>query len=49
MIGFTLAALGPEIKFFLALVAILGPFAIGVLIFIIKKIEKENPERIRWR
>ena len=44
-----LAALGPEIKLFLEVVAIAGPLAIGVLVIIIKRIEKENPDRIRWR
>tara|TARA_B100000029_G_C17386883_1_gene891910 strand:- start:621 stop:770 length:150 start_codon:yes stop_codon:yes gene_type:complete len=43
------AALGPEIKLFLALVAFAGPTAIIILIFIIKKIEQKNPDRIRWR
>jgi len=43
------AVLGPELKIFLALVSIIGPVAIAVLVFIIKRIEKENPGRIRWR
>ena len=44
-----LSTLGPEIKVFLVAVSIIGPVAIGILIFIIKRIEKENPNRIRWR
>ena len=43
------ATLGPEIKVFLGVVAIAGPVAIGFLLFIIKRIEKSNPDRIRWR
>ena len=43
------AVLGPEIKLFLAVVTISGPVAIGALLFIIKRIEKENPDKIRWR
>ena len=43
------AVLGPELKLFLTLVFILGPLSIAVLVFIIKRIEKENPDRIRWR
>ena len=49
MIWTYLAVLGPEIKVFLAFVAIAGPASIGVLLLIIKKIEKENPDRVRWR
>ena len=49
MIWASFAALGPELKLFLAVVTIVGPFMIGILIFIIKRIEKKNPDRIRWR
>ncbi len=49
MIWGPLAALGPEIKLFLILVSILGPISIAILIYFIKRIEKENPSRIRWR
>ncbi len=49
MIGTFFSVLGPEIKGLLTLFAIAGPVAIGILLFIIKRIEKENPERIRWR
>ena len=37
------------IKAFLTIVFILGPFSIGMLIFVLKKIEEKKPERIRWR
>ena len=43
------AVLGPEIKLFLGVVAIAGPVAVVSLIFIIKRIESKNPDRIRWR
>ena len=49
MILTSLAALGPEIKVVLVVIAIAGPVAIGTLLFIIKRIEKEYPDRIRWR
>ena len=49
MILTSLAALGPEVKAVLVVFAIAGPVAIGILFFIIKRIEKENPDRIRWR
>ena len=44
-----LAVLDPTIKTFIYVVAIAGPLSIAVLIFLLKKIEKNNPERIRWR
>ena len=43
------AVLGPEIKLFLIAVAVTGPLAIIALILILKRIEKIDPERIRWR
>ena len=49
MIWTPFALLGPEIKIFMTVAAITGPIAIGILIFVIKRIEKENPDRIRWR
>mgnify|MGYP007063349779 CR=1 FL=1 len=49
MISASLAVLGPEVKSLLVVFAIVGPMAIGILLFIIKRIEKENPDRIRWR
>ena len=44
-----LAVLNPTIQTFIYVVAIAGPLSIAVLIFLLKKIEKNNPERIRWR
>ena len=44
-----LAVLDPTIQIFIYVVAIAGPLSIAVLIFLLKKIEKNNPERIRWR
>ncbi len=44
-----LAVLDPTIQTFIYVVAIAGPLSIAVLIFLLKKIEKNNPERIRWR
>ena len=43
-----LGVLGPEIKILLVGFAIAGPMAVIGLIIFIKKIEKENPERVRW-
>ena len=42
------AVLDPTIQTFIYVVAIAGPVSIAVLIFLLKKIEKHNPERIRW-
>ena len=44
-----LAVLDPTIQTFIYVVAIAGPLSIVVLILLLKKIEKNNPERIRWR
>ena len=49
MIFTPIAALGPEIKVFVVVAAVAGPIAIGILLLIIKRIEKTNPDRIRWR
>ena len=43
------AVLDPTIQTFIYVVAIAGPLSIAVLIFLLKKIEKKKPERIRWR
>ena len=43
------SVLNPTIQTFMYVVAIAGPLSIAVLIFLLKKIEKNNPERIRWR
>ena len=44
-----LVTLDPNIKIFISAVVILGPLSIAGLIFLLKNIEKDNPERIRWR
>ena len=41
--------LAPEIKTFIWIVAIIAPLAIAIVISILKKIEKTNPEKIRWK
>ena len=43
------AGLDPATKTFIVLVAILGPLAIAGVIFKLKKIEKNDPQRIRWK
>ena len=42
------AALDPSIKGFISFAAILGPICILAMIYLLKKIEKENPDKIRW-
>ncbi len=44
-----LVTLDPRIKIFISVVGILGPLSIIGLIFLLKNIEKDNPDRIRWR
>tara|TARA_B100000700_G_scaffold321627_1_gene421295 strand:+ start:2831 stop:2989 length:159 start_codon:yes stop_codon:yes gene_type:complete len=41
--------LDPLIKTFIELVIIIGPLSIVGVILLLKKIEKDNPERIRWK
>ncbi|WP_269622695.1 hypothetical protein [Prochlorococcus marinus] len=43
-----IGVLGTEIKLFISIVFVLGPFSIAALILLLKKIEKTNPDRIRW-
>ncbi len=43
------AVLDPLIKTFIQVVIIVGPLIILSLIFLLKRIEKVNPERIRWK
>ena len=43
------AVLDPAIKTFIVIVAIAGPLSIVGIIFLLKKIEQDNPERIRWK
>lgn len=49
MIFFLAKGLGPEIITFLKLIAILAPLNIIGIIILLKKIEKKDPNRIRWK
>ncbi len=44
-----LGTLNSSIKIFLEVAFILGPISIAITIALLKKIEQNNPERIRWR
>ncbi len=48
MINF-FAVLDPAIKTFIGIVVLAGPLSIAGVIFLLKKIEKDNPDRIRWK
>ena len=41
--------LDPLIKTFIEVVIIIGPLSMTGVILLLKKIEKENPDRIRWK
>tara|TARA_B100000700_G_C14651999_1_gene672401 strand:+ start:414 stop:623 length:210 start_codon:yes stop_codon:yes gene_type:complete len=41
--------LDPALKNFIGVVLILGPLSILALVFFLKRIEKEEPGRIRWK
>ena len=43
------AILDPAIKTFIGIVAILGPLSISGIIILLMNIEKNDPERIRWK
>ena len=43
------AVLAPLIKTFVEVAIIIGPLTIVGLILLLKEIEKDNPERIRWK
>ena len=43
------AALDPIIKTFIEVVIIIGPLSLAGVILLLKKIEKDNPDRIRWK
>ena len=43
------AVLNPAIKTFIGIVALAGPISFAGIIFLLKKIEKDDPERIRWK
>ena len=42
-------SLDPLIKTFIEVVIILGPLSLAGVILLLKKIEKDNPDRIRWK
>ena len=42
-------ALDPLIKTFIEVVIIIGPLSLAGVILLLKKIEKDNPDRIRWK
>ena len=42
-------SLPTEITMIIISMAIIGPIIIGILIYVLKKIENKNPDRIRWR
>ena len=41
--------LDPLIKTFIEFVIIIGPLTLAGLILLLKKIEKDNPDRVRWK
>ena len=41
--------LDPLIKTFIEVVIFVGPLSIACVILLLKKIEKDNPDRIRWK
>tara|TARA_Y100001968_G_C19202164_1_gene640522 strand:- start:244 stop:510 length:267 start_codon:yes stop_codon:yes gene_type:complete len=43
------AALDPLIKIFIQVALVIGPLCLVGVILILKKIEKDNPGRIRWK
>ena len=43
------AILDPLIKTFIQVTLVIGPFCLVGMILLLKKIEKDHPERIRWK
>jgi len=43
------AALDPLIKTFIEMALVIGPLSLFGVILLLKKIEKNNPDRIRWK
>ncbi len=43
------AGLDPSTKIFVDVVIIVGPLSILGLILLLKRIEKDDPDRIRWK
>ena len=49
MITANIAVLSPETRLALTVIAFVGVIAISMLLLIIKRIEKQSPDKIRWR
>ena len=43
------AVLDPLIKSFLQVALVIGPLSLAGLVLLLRKIEKDHPERIRWK
>ncbi len=43
------AVLDPLIKTFMQVSLVIGPLSLVVLVLLLRKIEKDHPERIRWK
>ena len=43
------AVLDPLIKTFIQVALVIGPFSLVCIVLILRKIEKDHPERIRWK
>ena len=43
------AVLDPLIKTFMQVALVIGPLSLVVLVLLLRKIEKDHPERIRWK
>ena len=43
------AVLDPLIKTFIQVTLVIGPLSLVFMIILLKKIEIDNPDRIRWR
>ena len=43
------AVLDPLIKTFIQVALVIGPLSLVGVVLILRKIEKEHPERIRWK
>ena len=43
------AVLDPLIKTFLQVALVIGPLSLAGVVLILRKIEKDHPERIRWK
>ena len=43
------AVLDPLIKTFIQVALVIGPLSLVGVVLVLRKIEKEHPERIRWK